>query len=55
MVLAEAITACEFQVERLATIDKFDEQDAQHGQAALKAYKILKDFDIEKSQSPYTI
>ena len=55
MVLAEAITACEFQVERIAAIDKLDEQDAQHGQAALKAYKILKDFNIEKSQSPYTI
>ena len=55
MVLAEAMTACEFQVERVAMIDKLDEQDAQHGQAALKAYKILKDFDIEKSQSPYTI
>lgn len=55
MVLAEAISACEFQVERIATIDKLDEQDAQYGQAALKAYKILKDFDIEKSQSPYTI
>ena len=55
IILAEAITACEFQVERLATVDKLDEQDAQHGQAALKAYKILKDFDIEKSQSPYTI
>jgi len=55
MVLAEAMTACEFQVERLAAVDKFDEHDAQYGQAALKAYKILKDFDIEKSQSPYTI
>lgn len=54
MVLAEAITACEFQIERIATIDKLNEQDAQHGQAALKAYKILKDFDIEKSHSPYT-
>ena len=55
VILAEAMTACEFQVERLAAVDKFDEHDAQHGQAALKAYKILKDFDIEKNQSPYTI
>lgn len=55
IILAEAMTACEFQVERLATMDKLDEQDAQHGQAALKAYKILKDFDIEKSKNPYTI
>ena len=55
MVLAEAITACEFQVERLATVDKLDAKDAQHGRTALKAYKALKDFDIEQSQSPYTI
>ncbi len=54
MILAEAITACEFQVELISKMDKLDEKDAQHGQAALKAYKILKDFDIEKSQSPYT-
>ncbi len=54
MVLAEAITACEFQVELISKMDKLDEKDAQHGQAALQAYKILKDFDIEKSQSPYT-
>lgn len=55
VILAEAMTACEFQVECLAAVDELDEQDAQHGQAALKAYKILKDFDIEKSQSPYKI
>ena len=55
LILAEAMTACEFQVECLATVDKFDEQDAQYGQAALKAYKILKDFDIKENQSPYTI
>ena len=53
IILAEAITACEFQVERIATMDKLDKQDAQHGRMALKAYKILKDFDVEKSQSPY--
>ena len=55
MILAEAMTACEFQVEFISKMDKLDELDAQHGQAALKAYKILKDFDIEKSQSPYTV
>ena len=55
VVLVEAITACEFQVERIAAIDKLDEKDAQHGQAALEAYQVLKHFDIEKSQSPYTI
>ena len=55
MVLAEAMTACEFQIERIANTDKLDLQDAQHGQMALKAYKILKDFDIEKNQSPYIV
>lgn len=55
VVLAEAITACEFQVERIAAIDKLDEKDAQFGQAALKAYKVLRHLDITKSQSPYTI
>ena len=55
IVLAEAITACEFQVERIAIMDKLNEQDAQHGKAALEAYKVLRHLDIEKSQSPYTI
>lgn len=53
--LAEALTACEFQVERIAAIDKLDEKDAQHGQAALQAYEVLRHLDITKSQSPYTI
>ena len=55
IILAETMTACEFQVERIVAVDKLDEKDAQYGQAELQAYKILKDFDIEKSQSPYTI
>ena len=55
MVLAEAMTSCEFQVERIAIIEKLDEEDAQHGQMALQAYKILKDFDITESRSPYKI
>lgn len=55
MVMAKAITACEFQVERIAAIDKLDEKDAQHGQAALQAYKVLRHLDIATSQSPYTI
>lgn len=55
MVLAEAIIAYEFQIEIISKMDKLDEKDAQHGKMALQAYKILKDFDIEKSQSPYTI
>ena len=55
MVLAEALTVCEFQVERIALIDKLGEQDATYGKAALRAYKVLQHMDIQKSQSPYTI
>ena len=55
MILAEALTACEFQVERIAIMDKLNEQDAQHGKAALQAYEVLKYLDITKSQSPYII
>ena len=55
MVLAEAMTACEFQVERIAAIDKLDLKDAQHGQAVLEAYQVLRHLDITKSHSPYTI
>lgn len=55
MILAEAITACEFQVERIAAIDKIDLKAAQHGKAALQAYKVLQHLDITKSQSPYII
>ena len=55
MILAEALTACEFQIELISKMDKLDEKDAQHGKMALQAYKILKNLDIEKSQSPYTV
>ena len=55
MILAEALTACEFQIERIATMDKLDKEDAEHGQAALRAYKILQHLDIKKSKSPYII
>ena len=55
MILAEAITACEFQIELLATMDKLNEQDAQHGQTALQAYQVLRHLDITKSHNPYTI
>ena len=55
MILAEAITACEFQVELIASMDKLDFQDAQHGKTALEAYKVLRHLDITASQSPYTI
>ena len=55
VILAEALTACEFQVERIAAIDKLDEKDAQHGQVALQAYEVLQHLDIATSRSPYTI
>ena len=55
MILAEALTACEFQVELIANIEKIDMKDAQHGKAALQAYDVLKYLDIEKSESPYII
>lgn len=55
MVLAEALTACEFQVERIALMDKLDAQDAKHGKAALQAYTVLQYLDIDKSPSPYII
>ena len=55
MILAEALTACEFQIEAIANIDKLNRRDAQHGKMALQAYKVLQYLDIKKSQSPYTI
>ena len=55
IILAEALTACEFQIELIAKMDKLDENDAQHGQTALNAYQILKNLDLEKSQSPYIV
>lgn len=55
MILAEAITACEFQVELISTMEKLDDKDAQHGKMALQAYEVLKNLDITKSQSPYIV
>ena len=55
MILAEALTACEFQVERIATMNKLNMQDAEHGKVALQAYKVLRYLSIEKSKSPYAI
>ena len=55
MVLAEALTACEFQIELISKMDKLDEKDAQHGKMALQAYRVLQYLDVEKSKSPYTI
>lgn len=55
MILAEAMTACEFQVERIAAMNKLDLQDARHGKVALQAYDVLRHLDITKSHSPYTV
>lgn len=55
LVLAEAMTACEFQIERIAMMDHLSAEDAEHAQTAIKAYNVLKYLDIEKSTSPYTI
>ena len=55
LVLAEAMTACEFQVERIAMMDNLTKEDAEHAQTAIKAYNILKKLDIETSKSPYII
>lgn len=53
LVLAEAITACEFQIERISMIENLSEEDVKHAQSAIRAYHILKNFDIGKNQSPY--
>lgn len=55
MVLAEAMTACEFQVERIAMIDSLSAEDAEHAQTAITAYKVLKELDLTTSESPYQI
>lgn len=55
MVLAEALTACEFQIERIAMIDSLSAEDAEHAQAAIRAYKILKELELGVSESPYQI
>lgn len=55
MVLAEALTSCEFQIERLASMANLSKDDAEYGIIALRAYKILKDLDLMKIQSPFKI
>lgn len=55
MVLAEAITACEFQVERIAMMESLTAEDAEHAQTAIRAYNILRYLDIENSSSPYVL
>lgn len=53
MVLAEALTACEFQIERIAMLENLTKEDAEHAKMALNAYAYLKDFDIASDTSPY--
>lgn len=55
MVLAEAMTACEFQVERIAMIENLTQEDAEHAQLAIQAYEVLREFDLEKADSPYVL
>lgn len=55
MVLAEAMTACEFQIERIAMMDSMSVEDAEHAQTAITAYKVLKNLDLVASESPYQI
>lgn len=55
LVLVEAITACEFQIERIAMMETLTQQDAEYGKTAMNAYKVLKELDFEKAKSPYTI
>lgn len=49
LVLAEAMTACEFQIERIAMMDNLSAEDAEHAQTAIKAYNVLKHLDLEKA------
>lgn len=53
MVLAEALTACEFQIERIAMMESLTPEDAEHAQSAIRAYGILKNLDITTSCAPY--
>lgn len=55
LVLAEAITACEFQIERLALMETLSQEDAEYGKTAMDAYQVLKELDLEMAKSPYTI
>lgn len=55
LVLAEAISACEFQVERIAMMDDLTSEDAEHAQTAITAYNVLKHLDIGNSNSPYIL
>ena len=55
MVLAEAMTACEFQIERIAMIDNLSADDAEHAQTAITAYNVLRKIDFDNDRSPYQI
>lgn len=53
LVLAEALTSCEFQIERLSKIPKLTQEDAEHGIVAMRAYEILRHLDLQTDRSPY--
>lgn len=55
LVLAEALTACEFQVERLSMLPSLTKEDAEHAQVVIQAYKVLKNFDLDSAVSPYKL
>ena len=55
MILAEALSVCEFQIERIAIMDDLGASDAEHGEVALHAYNLLKHLDVGKNESPYIV
>ena len=55
MMLAEAVTICEFQIENLALLKTLNEQELHYGYLALKAYKILEKIDIHNNIAPFKV
>lgn len=53
MVLAEALSSCEFQIMRLSRMEELSKDDAEYGIVAIRAYEILKNFDFPNDQSPF--
>ena len=55
MVLVEKIVACEFQIKILVARKKtLSDDDAMYAQRALQAYEILKFFESDSCNSPFT-
>ena len=56
MYLEEARVATEFQLALVATRrSSLDENDAQHAQAALRAYEVLSQVDMTRSCPPFSL